>query len=221
MCPTLPAAFSREGSRRRILVFHAVSLHSKIRLRRAATIPCAITKTGPRKDISGLPPKRSILDGSCAAFGPGHARHAPVSMPITWPQVKQGLDPMQYTLHTAPQLLKQSKAWLDYCDAERPLLEFYSQTRKANGARQGGLRATRPGEFEIAGGRLIWPMPLHSAVILRTIPHKVCFSPFAYSSQEPRRSTIPAPAHPKLVLWCRLRDVPQLRPSDRRRISRP
>ena len=56
--------------------------------------------------------------------------HAPVSMPITWPQVKHGLDPMQYTIHTVPQLLKQSKAWSDYCDAERPLLESIAKLEK-------------------------------------------------------------------------------------------
>jgi len=32
--------------------------------------------------------------------------NAPVSMSITWPQVKRDLDPMQYTIHTVPQLLK-------------------------------------------------------------------------------------------------------------------
>ena len=58
-------------------------------------------------------------------------------MPITWPQVKQGLDPMQYTLHTAPQLLKQSKAWLDYCDAERPLLESIAKLEKQTEASSG------------------------------------------------------------------------------------
>jgi bifunctional non-homologous end joining protein LigD len=44
-------------------------------------------------------------------------------MPIIWPQVKRGLDPMQYTIRTVPQLLKKSKAWSDYCDGERPPLE--------------------------------------------------------------------------------------------------
>jgi bifunctional non-homologous end joining protein LigD len=43
-------------------------------------------------------------------------------MPITWPQVKQGLDPAQYTIRTVPQLLGKSKAWADYCDSERPPL---------------------------------------------------------------------------------------------------
>ncbi len=80
-----------------------------------------------------------------APLSPRARPHAPVSMPITWPQVKHGLDPMQYTLHTAPQLLKQSKAWLDYCDAERPLPKSIAKLEKQR-TRQGGLSATRPGE---------------------------------------------------------------------------
>jgi len=58
-----------------------------------------------------------------APLSPRGRPHAPVSMPIIWPQVKRGLDPMQYTIHTVPQLLKKSKAWSDYCDGERPPVE--------------------------------------------------------------------------------------------------
>jgi bifunctional non-homologous end joining protein LigD len=58
-----------------------------------------------------------------APLSPRGRAHAPVSMPITWVQVKHGLDPMQYTIRTVPQLLKKSKAWIDYCEGERPLSE--------------------------------------------------------------------------------------------------
>ena len=57
-----------------------------------------------------------------APLSPRARPHAPVSMPTTWPQVKHGLDPLQYTIQTVPILLKKSKAWTDYCDSERPLL---------------------------------------------------------------------------------------------------
>ena len=46
---------------------------------------------------------------------------APVSMPVTWPQVKRGLDPAAFTLRTVPALLKRSKAWADYDRAGQPL----------------------------------------------------------------------------------------------------
>jgi bifunctional non-homologous end joining protein LigD len=42
-------------------------------------------------------------------------------MPLTWSQVKKGLDPASYTLRTVPPLVKKLKAWEDYCDGERPL----------------------------------------------------------------------------------------------------
>ncbi len=48
---------------------------------------------------------------------------ATVSMPLAWGQVKADLDPRKYTLWTVPALLKKSKAWTEYCDAERPLAD--------------------------------------------------------------------------------------------------
>jgi len=42
-------------------------------------------------------------------------------MPVTWAQVRKGLDPMRYTLRSVPTLLTRSKAWKDYCAGERPL----------------------------------------------------------------------------------------------------
>jgi len=42
-------------------------------------------------------------------------------MPITWSQTRDGLDPGRFTIESAPALMTRSKAWQDYCDAERPL----------------------------------------------------------------------------------------------------
>ena len=49
--------------------------------------------------------------------GPG----ATVSMPLTWTQVKTGLDPMRFTVRTVPGLLAKTTAWQDYCDGQRSL----------------------------------------------------------------------------------------------------
>jgi bifunctional non-homologous end joining protein LigD len=46
---------------------------------------------------------------------------APVSMPLTWAQVKADLDPPRFNIRTVPALIRKSKAWADYCDGERPL----------------------------------------------------------------------------------------------------
>ena len=42
-------------------------------------------------------------------------------MPLTWPQVKPGLDPKAYNVRTVPRLLARSKAWQDYDAGARPL----------------------------------------------------------------------------------------------------
>jgi bifunctional non-homologous end joining protein LigD len=46
---------------------------------------------------------------------------APVSMPLTWGQMKPGLDPKRFTIRTVPPLLRRSRGWEDYCDSERPI----------------------------------------------------------------------------------------------------
>ncbi|MBI1684097.1 DNA ligase D [Caulobacter hibisci] len=56
-----------------------------------------------------------------APLSPRGRPGAPVSMPITWTQVKKGLDPARYTLRTVPALVAKLTAWEDYCDGERPL----------------------------------------------------------------------------------------------------
>ncbi len=44
-----------------------------------------------------------------------------MSFPLTWNQVKAGLNPKAYTIRTAPALLKKTRAWAGYCEAEAPL----------------------------------------------------------------------------------------------------
>jgi len=49
-----------------------------------------------------------------AVLSPRARPGAPVSMPIPWKAVKAGLDPMHYTVASAPALLEKSKPWQDY-----------------------------------------------------------------------------------------------------------
>ncbi len=63
-------------------------------------------------------------DRMATAVAPLSARARPgatVSMPIPWSVVRNGLDPKRFTLRTAPASLRKSRAWNDYCDADRPL----------------------------------------------------------------------------------------------------
>jgi bifunctional non-homologous end joining protein LigD len=56
-----------------------------------------------------------------APLSPRARPGAPVSMPLNWSQVKRGLDPQQFTMRTAPELLRKSRPWRDYHEARQPL----------------------------------------------------------------------------------------------------
>jgi bifunctional non-homologous end joining protein LigD len=58
-----------------------------------------------------------------APLSPRGRPGAPVSMPLTWSQVKAGLDPLNYTIRTVPGLLAKTKAWTEYCQSEQPLAD--------------------------------------------------------------------------------------------------
>jgi bifunctional non-homologous end joining protein LigD len=63
-------------------------------------------------------------DRMATAVAPLSARArdgAPVSMPISWQQVRSGLNPARYTLRTVPALIAKSDAWADYDAGARPL----------------------------------------------------------------------------------------------------
>ena len=61
------------------------------------------------------------LATAVAPLSPRARPGAPVSMPLTWGQVKRGLDPAHYTIRTVPALLARTKAWAEYDAGERPL----------------------------------------------------------------------------------------------------
>ena len=46
---------------------------------------------------------------------------ATISMPLHWKEVKAGLDPARYTVHTGAALLKKSRPWEQYADSARSL----------------------------------------------------------------------------------------------------
>ena len=75
-------------------------------------------RIGP--DLPRLSAQRPHLDGGGAAVAARPARRDGVDAADLEPG-EAGLDPKNYTIRTAPALLKKTKAWDDYCDAEQPL----------------------------------------------------------------------------------------------------
>jgi bifunctional non-homologous end joining protein LigD len=61
------------------------------------------------------------LSTAVAPFSPRARPGAPVSWPVSWTQVKKGLDPKAYTLSSAPKLLAKNRAWDLYEKAATPL----------------------------------------------------------------------------------------------------
>ena len=61
------------------------------------------------------------MSTAVAPVSPRMRPGAPVSMPVSWSQVRAGLDPQRFTMITAPALLAKGRPWQDYCDAEAPL----------------------------------------------------------------------------------------------------
>jgi bifunctional non-homologous end joining protein LigD len=63
------------------------------------------------------------MSTAVAPLSPRARDGAPVSMPVTWSQVKAGLDPKRFTLRTVPALLAKTDAWKDCAQGERPFAE--------------------------------------------------------------------------------------------------
>lgn len=61
------------------------------------------------------------LSTAVAPLSPRARPHAPVSMPLSWAQVRIGLDPSRFTVRTVPKLLARSTAWEGYEAARAPL----------------------------------------------------------------------------------------------------
>ena len=63
------------------------------------------------------------ISTAVAPLSPRGRAGAPVSMPLSWGQVKGGLDPSRYTLRTVPALVRRMSAWEGYDHATRSLAE--------------------------------------------------------------------------------------------------
>jgi bifunctional non-homologous end joining protein LigD len=74
------------------------------------------------------------MSTAVAPLSPRAREGATVSMPLTWKQVRKGLDPKRFTLRSVPGLLPRTDAWADYCDSERSLKEAIAHLRRVQKA---------------------------------------------------------------------------------------
>ena len=71
-----------------------------------------------------------------APLSPRARPGAPVSMMLSWTQVRNGLDPESFTIGTVPALLQKARAWNGYDEAARPLRQAIAKlgaTKKQSG----------------------------------------------------------------------------------------
>jgi bifunctional non-homologous end joining protein LigD len=84
--------------------------------------------------------RNSRLATAVAVLSPRGRAGAPVSMPLTWAQVRPGLDPARHTVRSALRTLQRTRPWEGYEEAGRPVLEaalrVAGSTRRPGGSVQ-------------------------------------------------------------------------------------
>lgn len=113
----------------------AKTLAREICARMAADSPRKYLVQMAKKDRAG----RIFLDylrndrmaTAVAPLSPRARDGATVSMPLTWGQVKKGLDPQRFTIRTVPALLAKGAAWKDYDAARANLVTALKKVAKA------------------------------------------------------------------------------------------
>jgi bifunctional non-homologous end joining protein LigD len=78
------------------------------------------------------------MSTAVAPLSPRARPGATVSMPLTWNQVRSGLDPTRYTLTTVPALLRKTKAWADYDAAARSIEAAIRKLTSSSSRRSAG-----------------------------------------------------------------------------------
>jgi bifunctional non-homologous end joining protein LigD len=76
------------------------------------------------------------LSTAVAVLSPRARDGAPVSMPVQWKEVRRGLDPMKYTVRSAPKLLQKTEPWAGYAEAARSLADAIRSITRSPGSKR-------------------------------------------------------------------------------------
>ncbi|MET0183424.1 MAG: non-homologous end-joining DNA ligase, partial [Caulobacterales bacterium] len=134
----------KHNARRELFWPEAKGFAQEVCRQMAADSPNLYLTTMAKKDRVG----RIFLDylrndktaTAVAPLSPRARAGAPVSMPLTWQQLRKDLDPMRFTIHTAAPLLKRSKAWTDYDEGARPFHAAAEKLLKPKSVAKSGKR---------------------------------------------------------------------------------
>jgi bifunctional non-homologous end joining protein LigD len=74
--------------------------------------------------------RNDLTSSAVAPLSPRARPGAPISMPLTWKELRADFDPGRFTVASAPRLLAKSSAWADYAEAARPLEGAISKLTK-------------------------------------------------------------------------------------------
>jgi bifunctional non-homologous end joining protein LigD len=88
------------------------------------------------------------LSTAVAPLSPRAREGATVSMPLDWSQVRGKLDPLRFTLRTAPGLLAKTKPWQDYDEGARSLIAAVEKVARSGQK----TRATHDGASNVRAG---------------------------------------------------------------------
>ena len=87
-------------------------------------------------------------------------------MPLQWSQVRRGLDPLKYTVRTAPGLLSKGKPWSDYDKGARSLV---AAIQKFTGAPEGKARKRHEAASSFFVCRKVEAAPCPEVMVARII----------------------------------------------------